>query len=255
MTEAQSLDFNYTTGTYTLTDTNAYYKSVNFTGFAGTIFSVRVIFGNFTLSTGMTLTGGTNSIAFVGTSGTQLITTNGKTIDNPITQNGVGGTVQLQDNLTMGSTRTYTLTNGAFNVNGKVFTTGIFSSSNSNTRTLNLGVNGRLAINGGGYTATTTGLTFSGTGTISMDFGTAKTFAGGGGNYPFTLNQGGAGTLTITGANTFKNITNSVQPCTITFPASTTTTVNDFQVSGTAGNLVTLNSSTSGTKFTLNYVT
>lgn len=199
----------------------------------------------------MTLTAGTGTTTFVATSGTQLVTTNGKTIDNPITQNGVGGTVQLQDNLTMGATRTFTLTNGAFNVNGKVFTTGIFSSSNSNTRTLNLGASGTLAVIGGGYTATTTGLTLSGTGTISMDFATAKTFAGGGGNYPFTLNQGGAGTLSITGANTFANMTNTVQPCTITFPASTTTTFSDFNVNGTAGNLVTLNSSSPGTQFTL----
>ena len=32
------------------------------------------------------------------------------------------------------------------------------------------------------------------------------------------LNQGGAGALSITGANSFDNITNSVQPATVTFP-------------------------------------
>jgi hypothetical protein len=84
-----------------------------------------------------------------------------------------------------------------------------------------------------------------------MDFATAKTFAGGGGVYPYTLNQGGAGTLFITGANTFANMTNTVQPTTITFPASTTTTFSNFNVNGTAGNLVTLNSSSPGTQFTL----
>jgi hypothetical protein len=253
MTEAQALNFNFTTGTYTLSEsTNNAYMSVNFTGFAGTIGgTARTIYGNYTLSTGMTLTAGGNIITFAATSGTQQITTAGKTIDNPVTQNGVGGTVQLQDNLTMGSTRTFTLTNGALNVNGKVFTTGIFSSSNSNTRTINLGTNGKIAVNGGGYTVTTTGLTLSGTGTISMDFATAKTFAGGGGVYPYTLNQGGAGTLFITGANTFANMTNTVQPTTITFPASTTTTFSNFNVNGTAGNLVTLNSSSPGTQFTL----
>ena len=84
-----------------------------------------------------------------------------------------------------------------------------------------------------------------------MTFGTAKTFAGGGATYPYTLNQGGLGTLTITGANTFTNISNTVQPTTIIFPASETTSVQNFTVSGTAGNLVTLNSSISGTQFTL----
>lgn len=38
---------------------------------------------------------------------------------------------------------------------------------------------------------------------------------------------------------------------TITFTAGTTTTVTDFTLSGTAGNLVTINSSVPGTQFTL----
>lgn len=65
------------------------------------------------------------------------------------------------------------------------------------------------------------------------------------------MNQGGSGALTITGANTFSNITNTVQPATITFPASTTTTVSAFGVSGTSGNQITLNSSSAGTQATL----
>ena len=81
-------------------------------------------------------------------------------------------------------------------------------------------------------------------------YASSKPFAGGGFSYP-TLNQGGAGALVITGANTFANMTNTVQPATITFPASTITTVSNFNVNGTAGNLVTLNSSTPGTRFTL----
>ena len=83
-----------------------------------------------------------------------------------------------------------------------------------------------------------------------MDSPSAKTFAGGGFSDQ-TLNQGGAGDLSITGANTFADITNTVQPCTITFPAGQTTSVQDFSVSGTAGNLVTVNSSTPGTQWTI----
>jgi hypothetical protein len=78
----------------------------------------------------------------------------------------------------------------------------------------------------------------------------AKTFAGGGLTY-YKLNQGGTGTLTLTGANTFFDMTNTVQPCTITFPASTTTSFSNFNVDGTAGNLVSLRSSTTGTRYTL----
>ena len=258
-TETNSVDVYVTSGSGIIshTGTGLTFRTLDFTGFSGTFTrpTGTVSFGNLTLGSGMTITATTSSLSFNATSGTQLITTNGVVLDFPVSQAGVGGTVQLQDNLTMGSTRTYTLGNGTLNVNGKVFTTGIFSSSNSNTRTLNLGANGTLAVNGGGYTVTTTGLTFSGTGTISMNLATAKTFAGGGGVYPFTLNQGGAGTLTITGANTFANITNTNPTASqITFPASTTTSVRKLSVSGRSGNLVSLRSSTDGAAFTIQTV-
>ena len=85
---------------------------------------------------------------------------------------------------------------------------------------------------------------------INMSSATAKTFVGGGGNYS-VLNQGGAGILSITGTNTFDNITNSVQPATVTFPSSITTTVRTFGLSGVAGSLLTINSSSAGTAATL----
>ena len=85
-----------------------------------------------------------------------------------------------------------------------------------------------------------------------MTAATAKTFVGGGSTYNCTLNQGGAGTLTITGANTFDDITNTEPTANqITFPASTTNTFNNFTLSGTSGNLVSLRSSTPATQFTL----
>jgi hypothetical protein len=85
-----------------------------------------------------------------------------------------------------------------------------------------------------------------------MTAATAKTFVGGGSTYNCTLNQGGAGTLAITGSNTFNDITETVPTANqITFPASTTTTVNNFTLSGSLGNLVSIRSSTPGTRFTL----
>ena len=75
-----------------------------------------------------------------------------------------------------------------------------------------------------------------------MTSASAKTFDGNGNSYA-TLNQGGAGTLTITSDNTFKNITNTVQPATVSFGAGTTTTVTEgFGLSGTSGNLITIGS-------------
>jgi hypothetical protein len=256
LNELNSISINVTAGSdgIDLRTSNGTYKNLNFTGFSGAVsltFAIS-IYGNLTTSSGMTWNASTNAITFAATSGTQQITSNGKTLDFPITHNGVGGTVQLQDNLTIGSTRTFTLTNGTLNVNSKTLSAGAFSSSNSNARTIGLGTNGKITVNGGGWTTTTsTNLSLTGTGTIDMTYGTAKTFAGGSAVYPYTLNQGGAGALTITGNNQFANISNTVQPATITFTAGSTTSVQDFTVSGTAGNLVTLNSSSAGTKFNL----
>jgi hypothetical protein len=148
------------------------------------------------------------------------------------------------------------LVSGTLNLNGKKFTALAFSNSNSNTRTLAMN-NGTLELTGSGATvfntATATSFTVTGNGTISMTSASAKTFAGGGyQNYP-TLNQGGAGNLTITGANKFYNLTNSVQPATVIFPANTVTKVRNFRLRGTPGNLVTLQSSTAGQRFTLTY--
>ena len=77
-----------------------------------------------------------------------------------------------------------------------------------------------------------------------MTAATAKTFVGGGSTFNCTLNQGGAGALTVTGSNTFSNITNTVQPASILFTAGTTSTFSNFSLSGTAGNLITIGSVT-----------
>jgi hypothetical protein len=67
----------------------------------------------------------------------------------------------------------------------------------------------------------------------------------------YNLNIGGTGAVTLTGNNTFNTISNSTQPITIDFAAGSTQTVTNFNVSGTAGNLVTLQSTTPGSQFTL----
>jgi hypothetical protein len=137
MTEAQSLNFNYTVGSYTLTDTSAVYKSLNFTGFTGTIpNSVRTIYGGATFVSGMTLTAGANATTFAATSGANNITT-AQTWDFPITVFGLGGTFIFQDALTMGSTRTFTITAGTVNFKaGTTNTVGSFITSGSNQKYL-----------------------------------------------------------------------------------------------------------------------
>ena len=206
-------------------------KNLNFTGFSGTWNNnvTNRLLGDLTLSSTMTITG-TATTEFQATSGTQQITTNGKTLDFPITKSGAG-TLQLQDNLTMGSTRTFTHTAGTVNLNGRTLTVGTdYSTSNSNVRAIAFGVGG-LLICPGNFTATLgTNLATTGTGTIQMTSASAKTFAGGGRSYP-VLDQAGAGALTISGSNSFQRWTNTAAGQ-ITVTSGTTQTLRLMSISG-----------------------
>jgi hypothetical protein len=252
-TEANTPNFHITAGSDIISCSNA--GAIDFTGFSGTFAgSSRTIYGNVTLSTGMTLGANANNWTFASTNATpRTITSNGKTIDQPIVFNGVGGAWSFVDAFSVAATRTVTLTNGTLNANGQAVSLSAFALG-VGTKTLTLG-SGTWTVFGSGtaWNANTnvTNLTVSASaGTISMTSASAKTFAGGAKTWP-TLNQGGAGALTIQQSNAFANITDTVQPATVTLTAGTTQTVSAFSLAGTAGNLITLNSSSAGTQATL----
>jgi hypothetical protein len=58
------------------------------------------------------------------------------------------------------------------------------------------------------------------------------------------LNQGGIGTLTVSGNNTFSNITNTVNVTTVLFTSGTTNIFTNFNLSGALASLVTLGATT-----------
>ncbi len=124
--EANTPNFNITAGTDIVTiTTSSQVADVNFTGFAGSWNASTVqIMGSLTISTGMTVTAGSLGLSFVATTGTQIITTNGKTIDRVISLGSAGGTVQLADNMAGPTTagRILTLNGGTVNLNGKTIT-------------------------------------------------------------------------------------------------------------------------------------
>jgi hypothetical protein len=255
ITEANAVNFNILGGIDTIAiGASDNVLNLNFTGFFGTwTNSTRTIYGNLTLSSGMTVNSGTLTTTFAATSGTKTITTSGKQFDFPVTFNGVGGTWQLQDSLSMGSTRTLTLTNGTLDANNKNVSCGTFSSSNSNARVITMG-SGSWTIEGSGTAwncGTSTNLTLNAnTSTVNLTSASSVTFAGGGKTYN-VVNRTGGGNLVITGANTFTTVATNLLPITVTFPSSATQTITNFNISGTSGNTVTINSSTSGTKATI----
>jgi hypothetical protein len=146
--EARALSFNITAGSDIVTfGSNNNIRSVNFTGFAGTFSNTALlIYGDYTISSGMTVTAGASVITFAATSGTQQITTASKTLNMPITFNGVGGTFAFQDALTQGSTRAFTITNGTVQLKASATSTvGAFATSGTNQKSLQSTVAGTQA--------------------------------------------------------------------------------------------------------------
>ena len=239
-------------------------KSISFSGASGNpTLSINSasnsIFGSLTLISGMTLTG-TQTITFRGRS-SYTITSAGKQFNASMNITAPSGTYTLSDDMSI--TGDWNLTNGTFDANGFNVTARTFTSSNSNTRTLTLGTGTwsttATASTTLWSTATTTGLTFNGTSaTIAITGATSNTrfFNGGGltfGTLTYTT-AGSTGTLQILGSNTFTNINFSdiTNARTLQFVNGTTTTITGiFNVNGSAGKLVTLNSSSSGSSFTL----
>ena len=220
--ETNAVSFNVSAGTDIVSlGAGGKYKNLNFTGFAGTLSNNTTnIYGNLTLSSGMTLTGGSFGFLLASTLQQQNITTNGNsTIDFPITFSGTQ-TYQLQDALTIGATRTVTLTTGTLDLNGKTFTCGLFSSANSNTRVIAFGT-GNITVTGSGATvwntATATNFTYTGTSTVNFTYsgstGTrtiAQAGAANGGTEANALNMNfsaGSDTITFGGASRlYKNL-------------------------------------------------
>jgi len=188
-TAADDVYFDAASGAVTITLSGARTcLSFNSTGFTGTLAGTGTltVSANAIYGSGATFTN-TGTWTFNATSGTQQITTNSKTLTFSITQNGVGGTVQLQDNLTTGADRTFTLTNGALNLNNQTLSAGLFSTNNSNTRSIAFGT-GSITLTGNAGTiwsqSNATAFTYTGTPNVICSYsgstGTRTIITGGG---------------------------------------------------------------------------
>lgn len=233
------------------------YLNVNFTGYTGNwYFNNGVsIYGSLTLGSGMTVSPSIYGLTFRGTSGFQNITSNGVTVNVPIDVAQTSGVGAFSFNDAFTSTSSLSSSgSGIFNSGSYNITANSFIQT-SGTTGLTGGGTVTITVTGSGtsWNVTSGSITFGFGATncvINMSSGVSKTFAGFGQTYQI-LKQGGAGALTITGNNTFADIQTTSLPSTITFPASGTTTVSAFTAKGTAGNLLTLQSSSAGTQFAL----
>jgi hypothetical protein len=222
--------------------------------------SAFLVYGNWINGTGTTLSGA--SVPTFSGRGTQTITSAGVTWTQGISITTPGGSVTLQDAFVSNraSALAINLTDGTFNAaTYNVTLTGSASGVNvtgTNAKTYAVG-SGTWTIAGtaGWNASTSTNLTITGTGTISLTAATAKSFQGGSVSYSgITIDQGGAGTLTITGNNTFKSISNTYSATgatTIDIGTTTQTLTQPWTATGAAGRVLTVQGTSASSPGTL----
>lgn len=262
--DASALNINVTAGADILSigtsTTNSGIGNFSTQGFTGTWVHQRAVnlYGNLTVGTGVTTIQDV-SMNYVG-SGFSTLTTNGKTIRGKLVVNSNGGSLTQQDALTLtqfggGAISYLQLLRGTYAANNFAVNIDRFSSTGSLSRTLSMGT-GTWTVSANDDTATNTSVwevSSSGstiapsTSTIALTGTGTKTFKGGSKTYN-NLTFSGTGSATnitnVTGANIFNTVTNSTQPQTITFESNASQSFTNFNLSGTAGNLISLSSNT-----------
>lgn len=221
------------------------------------------VLGNWVHSGGVSFaSSSTGNINFGGLN-TQTITTNGinfGSVDLEFDGGLVSGgqTVQLVDNVTTtGAVRVY---NCYLTLNGKTLTCNDIQGIApplGNYAYIDYGTNSTLVLTGAGtvFQGPLAPYSVSVNATVSCTSASTKTV-----NLyyianPFTLNNGGVGPLIIGNvgfsAYSIDGISNSVSPGAITFSVGQIVGVSTFNVSGTSGSPITINSDTPGLQATL----
>jgi hypothetical protein len=220
--------------------------------------SSPLVYGDWKFGTGVTSSSTTGTITF-SKKGTQTITSNGVQFGCPITINNPNAYVQLADAFSLNSARTLTLASGTFDAVTYNVTTGLFRN-NVSTNTLRMG-SGTWSLSGTGsvWQCFQNPIIILGTSTIVLtDTSTSSRTFDSGGNSPYynKLTIGGStgtSSLTIFGTNaTFGELASTKTVAhTINFQNSATFTIGKWAVTGTVGNVVSVNSNASGAAFNI----
>lgn len=238
--------FVYTFGTFNMSSRTTAFN-VNFSA-ANVQFT-----GSFLCGTGNTFTTNTTSaIVFVG-SGSSTIQSSGRSINHDIIIScRTGGSVTLADALTLNDVGcNLFVDSGSIDSAGYAVTVGTLDTSRTSlTKAITLGTSSVTIIGSGSNTLnlTNSGLSFSAaSSTITFTNGAALQLSGNNNTFGTVVIAGGAatGNFTITGSNTFGTLSSTrTASYTLGLIAGTTQTFTTFAVSGSAGNLVTLKSTT-----------
>lgn len=258
-----NLNVTNASGTFTTgTATGNSWNNINFTGAtcdwnAGT----HGIRGNLTLASGMMASDTSNIITFRGTSGTQLIASNGVTLNHALTIATTGVTVQAVDSLNTG-TQNITLNSGTFDANGKTIKSRKFVSNSATARTLTgvSAITWEVSGTGEAWSISDPGSNFNfqapavikytDTSSVTKNLGLDA-------SQPInTLWFAGAGTginnISITADRTIAELKIDSAPKSFTFGSGCTTNIGLLTgFTGTAGNLIIFASTAPGSPYTM----
>jgi len=216
------------------------------------------VYKSFTLSSALTFNNNSKGLYFLG-DGANTVNTAGKQLYTAI----FSGNYKLSADLSV-QTDVY-IYGGLFEANGYNITSNTFSVQNITTGyisspnlTIYMG-SGTWRATGTSawsYIASGTSALFSETSTVEIAASAASTytFSGDGQTYYRFLVSGstGASTVAITGNNTFNTISSTKSNAyTLRFTNGQTTTVTNWSVNGTAGNIITIISASAGSRFNL----
>jgi hypothetical protein len=220
------------------------------------------IYGSYILGSGVTVTASGNSLIFSGT-GTMNLVSAGKTLPFTLVIDSWNnaGTVRLSDALNL--TGEIELTSGTLDLNNQNVTCATFYGDGSVTRAMIMGsstftLTASGAPNWVWRTTTITNFTFNaGTSNIVLTDDTTdqKNFLSSGLTF-YKLTIGGptaTSTLRISGSNNTFNEIASTKAVAHTITFTNNLTINNWTATGTAGNVVTVRSTTTGTQRTITY--
>jgi hypothetical protein len=238
--------------------------SISWTGATGTPTwatgaSAFASFGSVTLAAGMTMSG-TAAHTLRGRSSYTITTAGNTWSTSMLTVDNVSGTYTLADDFAGTTSTTLKMDSGNIASGNFAISAQLFQSNSANTRSANFGtsiitltgVTNLWNVNNAGLTLTASAATLI-VGTANPGARTMSLSTHTYGTITYTV-AGSTGSLTLSGACTigtinFSDITNAR---TLTFTAGTTTTfTGTFNVQGTAGKLMTINSSSGGSAATI----
>ena len=250
-------DGNSSSGTVSLSG-NKSINSISFSGSSVTLsglFSTINVGGDITFNTSACIINTT--LNFDNNDNTRTLTTNNcpsQSVGIRVGDNNTNTpTVNISGTLNIGATQSLLSSSGTLNTNNNTITSGSFTVYNSGFANLGSSTITLTKSTTGDVMYFTNSNVNFGTSTIKLQTTAAcsiQTTAISRSFYKLDIATSSAITIT-NGSHSFNTISNSVQPATLKFPASSTQTVTNFSMNGTAGNLVTLNTGTGTGTFTL----